>query len=421
MPAQPNQRPLAPGFSAGQTTRVVTRLTALSTLSVFAMALTVLLTIAANHLEDRAVNAARDRGRLGRDARMSALNLESRLRHQLIVGSTESRSSLDTLRGQLWARVDSLVSASAGRPTDAALVRDLRRALERWDQEVIEPVIRGTMMSPSRELDTTDLESLGISDGFARLRMIQDESFESAVREGDHLHLVAAVVIVVEVVLMTGGLAMARRRLVGQQTMVESTQLEILERLAAAAEFRDDDTGKHTRRVGEVSARIARSMGLDDEQVELIRRAAPLHDVGKIAIPDGILRKPRKLTPEEMAVMRTHTVIGSQMLSGGKSRLINLAERIARSHHERWDGRGYPDGLRSSAIPLEARIVAVADVFDALCSDRPYRKAWSAEDAIAEIMRLRGSHFDPAIVDAFTRGREVASVRSASAAIEWGA
>jgi putative two-component system response regulator len=181
---------------------------------------------------------------------------------------------------------------------------------------------------------------------------------------------------------------------------LDQAQIEVLERLAAAAEFRDDDTGRHTQRVGELAARLAAVLGLPAEQVELVRRAAPLHDVGKIAIPDDILRKPGKLTPAEFDTMKTHAPVGALLLAGGRSALVTMAERIARSHHERWNGSGYPDGLGGEAIPLEARLVAVADVVDALTHDRPYRPAWPLDAVLALVRTERGKHFDPAIADA---------------------
>jgi putative two-component system response regulator len=181
---------------------------------------------------------------------------------------------------------------------------------------------------------------------------------------------------------------------------LEATQLEILERLALAAEYRDDDTGQHTRRVGHMSAQIARVLGLPDSEVTLIQRAAPLHDVGKIAIADAILLKPGKLTPVEFEQMKTHTTRGAQMLGGGRFPLLQRAEEIALTHHERWDGTGHI-GLRGETIPLSGRIVTVADVFDALTNERPYKKAWSRADAIAEIVAQSGRQFDPAVVEAF--------------------
>jgi putative two-component system response regulator len=183
---------------------------------------------------------------------------------------------------------------------------------------------------------------------------------------------------------------------------LEETQIEILERLALAAEYRDDDTGEHTRRVGRMSAEIARALGLPAAEVELIRRAAPLHDVGKIAIPDTVLLKPGKLTPDEFALMRTHTTLGAKMLSGGRFPLLQRAEEIALTHHEHWDGAGYM-GQRAEAIPLAGRIVAAADVFDALTHQRVYKSAWPVAAAVAEITRQNGRQFDPRVVEAFAR------------------
>ncbi|HEV7388469.1 MAG TPA: HD domain-containing phosphohydrolase, partial [Gemmatimonadaceae bacterium] len=154
---------------------------------------------------------------------------------------------------------------------------------------------------------------------------------------------------------------------------LEEAQVEMLQRLAAASEFRDDDTGEHTHRVGDIAALLARGIGLSEAEVDVIRRAAPLHDVGKIGIPDSILLKPGRLTNEERRIMRTHVDIGAAMLAGGHSALVQMAERIARSHHERWDGKGYPDGHAGDRIPIAARIVAVADFLDALTHKRPYR------------------------------------------------
>ena len=183
---------------------------------------------------------------------------------------------------------------------------------------------------------------------------------------------------------------------------LEEAQIEIIERLAVAAEFRDDNTGQHTQRVGQMSALLARQLGLPDSQVTLIRRAAELHDVGKIGVPDAILMKIGKLTAEEFEVVKTHTIIGARILSGGKFPLLRLAEEIAFTHHERWDGSGYA-GIKTSDIALAGRIVAVADVFDALTQQRPYKPAWPVGEAIGEIERQRGRQFDPKIVDAFMR------------------
>jgi putative two-component system response regulator len=182
---------------------------------------------------------------------------------------------------------------------------------------------------------------------------------------------------------------------------LEETHLEMLDRLAVAAEFRDDDTGQHTKRVGWMSAVLARHLGLPAEQIELIQRAAPLHDIGKIGIPDRILLKPGALSPEEFEVIKTHTTIGARILSGGRFALLRTAEEIAFTHHERWDGTGYPQGLTGEAIPLSGRIVALADAFDALISVRPYKKARRIEESMVEIQRGAGAQFDPSVVEAF--------------------
>lgn len=182
---------------------------------------------------------------------------------------------------------------------------------------------------------------------------------------------------------------------------LQQAHLEALERLALAAEYRDYMTGRHTSRVGMLSARIAFELGLPEQEIDLIRRAAPLHDVGKIGIPDSILLKPGKLTSQEFEVMKTHVQLGIKLLSPNNSRLVRMAKLIALTHHERWDGKGYPKGLQGQDIPLVGQIVAVADVYDALVSKRPYKHAWKAQEAIDEIKVSKGSAFAPKVVDAF--------------------
>jgi len=176
---------------------------------------------------------------------------------------------------------------------------------------------------------------------------------------------------------------------------------EIIWRLARAIEYRDGDTGEHVSRVAQISQLIASGIGLSPQRCRMIYLAAPLHDIGKIGIADAILGKPGKLTTEEFRTMREHVTIGARILENGSSELIRTAELIAQSHHERWDGTGYPDRLSGTDIPIEARVVAIADVFDALCSERPYKPAWPIDKAYAEIVACSGSHFDPACVAAF--------------------
>ncbi len=185
------------------------------------------------------------------------------------------------------------------------------------------------------------------------------------------------------------------------QLELKEAQLETISRLARAAEHRDDDTGRHTQRVGLLCAMIAQSLGRPHHENQLLQFAAPLHDVGKIGIPDSILLKPGKFSEVERKVMQRHCIIGGELLCGGRSETVQMAERIARSHHERWDGSGYPQGLAKVEIDIESRIVAIADVFDALTHDRPYKQAWSIEEAVAEIKAQSGRQFDPEIVEAF--------------------
>ncbi|MCQ6557109.1 HD domain-containing phosphohydrolase [Paenibacillus mendelii] len=182
---------------------------------------------------------------------------------------------------------------------------------------------------------------------------------------------------------------------------LQKAKIEILHLLGRAAEYRDDMTGSHTLRVGRLSALIASRLGLSEEQVDMIRMAAPLHDIGKIGIPDEILLKPGRFEPEEFERMKTHTMIGARILEDSSFTFLRLAGSIAQSHHEKWDGTGYPNGLQAEDIPLEARIVALADFYDALTHERPYKRAWTPEETIAEVKIQCGVHFDPQIVKAF--------------------
>jgi putative two-component system response regulator len=184
-------------------------------------------------------------------------------------------------------------------------------------------------------------------------------------------------------------------------TELDQARLESVERLARLAEYRDDATYEHPQRVGRTAALLADRLGLSPEAVETIRRAAPLHDVGKVGVPDRILLKPGRLTASEFELMKSHTLIGGEILAGSSWPVLKIAEEIALSHHERWDGTGYPDGKVEEEIPITGRIVIVADNFDALTHTRPYAEAWDAEKAAAEIRRMSGQHFDPQVVDAF--------------------
>jgi putative two-component system response regulator len=184
-------------------------------------------------------------------------------------------------------------------------------------------------------------------------------------------------------------------------TELHSARLEDLERLALVGEYRDDDTNRHTERVAHTAALLARELELEGELVWTIRRAAPLHDVGKIGISDTILLKPGRLTREEFETMKAHTLIGGRILGESDFRILQMATEIALTHHEHWDGSGYPQGLAGGAIPIVGRITAVADAFDAMTHARPYKEAFPVAQAVAEIERCSGSQFDPRIVKAF--------------------
>jgi putative two-component system response regulator len=182
---------------------------------------------------------------------------------------------------------------------------------------------------------------------------------------------------------------------------LDRSQREAIQHLSAAAEYKDEDTGLHIQRMSNYSALIAARLGLDPDEVNLILTSSPMHDVGKIGIPDDILLKPGKLDPDEWKIMKEHANIGGRILGAGNSDYMNMGTIIALSHHEKWDGSGYPSGLAGEDIPLPGRICAVADVFDALISKRPYKEAFPLDKALAIMKESRGSHFDPKLLDVF--------------------
>ena len=207
---------------------------------------------------------------------------------------------------------------------------------------------------------------------------------------------------------------LAHRLLFDQNAMLEEmvrsrtqalnqTRLQVVRRLSRAAELRDNETGLHILRMSQMSALLARCMGWDEAACDLMLHASPMHDVGKIGIPDAILLKPGPLDAEEWQIMRTHTSIGATILESDDSDLLQLACVIAQHHHEKWDGSGYPNGLRAEDIPLAGRIVAVADVVDALTSTRPYKSAWPVDEAVRVVHENAGTHFDPEVVEHFTQ------------------
>ncbi len=182
---------------------------------------------------------------------------------------------------------------------------------------------------------------------------------------------------------------------------LNDTRLEVIRRLGRAAEYRDDMTGFHIIRMSRYSQLLALAAGMSEAEAEVLLNASPMHDIGKIGIPDSVLLKPGKLDPEEWRIMQTHVDIGVEILTGSDSSLMNMAAEVAQNHHEKWDGSGYPRAIAGEDIPFTGRIVAVADVFDALTTERPYKKAWSVEDAIEFLKEQRGQHFEEKLVDLF--------------------
>ena len=186
-----------------------------------------------------------------------------------------------------------------------------------------------------------------------------------------------------------------------QAEQLKQAHVDLVERLGRAAEYKDTDTGEHIARMSQYSKVLALALGMNEQHAELLRQAAPMHDVGKIGIPDSILLKPGKLTPDEFAHMKEHAAIGAKILANSPSPLLQLAHVLAIEHHEKWDGTGYPNGLKGEEISIEGRIVAIADVFDALTSKRPYKEPWSIEQTLEHMQQQAGKHFDPQLVDLF--------------------
>jgi putative two-component system response regulator len=205
---------------------------------------------------------------------------------------------------------------------------------------------------------------------------------------------------------------LAHRMVHNQKTVLEDmvrarteelhrTRLQVVQRLGMAAEYRDEETGNHILRMSHTCALLARAIGWSEAGCDLILNASPMHDIGKIGIPDAIMLKPGKFEPHEWEIMKTHAAIGGKLLEGDDSTLMRMAREIALTHHEKWDGSGYPNGLTGEAIPQAGRIAALADVFDALTSVRPYKKAWTVEAAVGYIQESSGKHFDPNLVEVF--------------------
>ena len=349
--------------------------------------------------------------RVARQAYELALDREAAVRGYLLTRDSSALAPELVARVPLAIAIDSLAVLTADDPAQSQRTGTIRASINRWANVVAFPALG----EPKRaRKDGEQAELIGntlfetVRWSFVNLLQAQEVVYNAQQRRQGHMRVFADVAIALELLVLLAVLVRVRRRTITQanelslaEEKTREAQLEVLARLAAAGEARDDDTGQHTRRVGELAARIGEALGLARDEVELIRLAAPLHDVGKIGIPDSILRKPGPLNADEFAIMQTHTLIGAEMLADGATPHIRMAEMIARSHHEWWNGGGYPEGLTGDAIPLAARIVAVADVYDALTHARPYRRAWPRERVIAELRRKTGTHFDPRVLDVF--------------------
>lgn len=243
------------------------------------------------------------------------------------------------------------------------------------------------------------------SDRESRIKALDLGARDFLAKPFDRVELMTRIRNMLEVRIMTKAMKNQNKLLDGmvkdRTKELNDTRLEVIRRLGRAAEYRDDMTGFHIIRMSRYSQLLAIAVGMSEKDAEILLNASPMHDIGKIGIPDSVLLKPGKLDAEEWKIMQTHVDIGVEILSGSNSALMNMAAEVAQNHHEKWDGSGYPRALVGEDIPLTGRIVAVADVFDALTTERPYKKAWSVEDAVSFLKEQRGKHFEPKLVDSF--------------------
>ncbi|MEW5754827.1 MAG: HD domain-containing phosphohydrolase [Pseudomonadota bacterium] len=243
------------------------------------------------------------------------------------------------------------------------------------------------------------------SDQDTRIRALQNGAKDFLGKPFDRTEVLTRIKNILEVRLMHNQLrnqnALLEEKVMERTWELNETRLEIIRRLGRAAEFRDNETGNHIIRLSKYAQLLAMGAGMSDTEAELVLTASPMHDVGKIGIPDSILLRPGPLDAREWQVMQTHVTLGTELLDGHHSELLQTARTIALTHHEKWDGGGYPYRLKGEEIPLCGRIVAICDVFDALLSERPYKRPWTVEAAVAEITRCRGTHFEPRLVDVF--------------------
>lgn len=243
------------------------------------------------------------------------------------------------------------------------------------------------------------------SDRESRIKALELGARDFLAKPFDRVELMTRIRNMLEVRIMTTAMKNQNKILDGmvkeRTKELNDTRLEVIRRLGRAAEYRDDMTGYHIIRMSRYSQLLALAAGMDEKEAEVLLNASPMHDIGKIGIPDNVLLKPGKLDSEEWKIMQNHVDIGVEILSGSSSALMDMAAEVAQNHHEKWDGSGYPCALAGEDIPLTGRVVAVADVFDALTTERPYKKAWPIEKAVEFLKDQRGKHFDPRLVELF--------------------
>ena len=256
-----------------------------------------------------------------------------------------------------------------------------------------------------------------LKDRDSRVRALENGARDFVSKPFDRVELLSRIRNMLEVRMLNKAMKQQNQQLeekVHERTReLDETRLEIIRRLGRAAEYRDNETGLHIIRMSQYSEILGLADGMTGAEADMLLNASPMHDIGKIGIPDQILLKPGKLTPDEWEIMKTHASIGAEILSGHQSGLMQMAREIALAHHEKWDGSGYPNGLAGDAIPMVGRIVALADVFDALTTTRPYKKAWNVDDAVDYIKQNREIHFEPRLVDLFLKHLpEILAVRA---------
>ena len=335
-----------------------------------------------------------------------ANSIETREAKILVVDDVEANVVLldRMLRGEGYKNVYSI--------TDPCLVEDLYR-FHRFDIVLLDlnmPEMSGfEVMEKLKEIEGDDYAPILVltaqSDRDTRLQALEHGARDFIGKPFDRIEVLTRIRNMLEVRLLHNQIRDQNRILehkVNERTQeLNDTRLEIIRRLGRAAEYRDNETGLHIIRMSQFSACLAQASGMGSDDCEMLLNASPMHDIGKIGIPDRILLKPGKFEPEEWEIMKTHARIGAEILSGHQSPLLEMARCIALSHHEKWDGTGYPYGLSGENIPLVGRIVALCDVFDALTSERPYKKAWETQAALDYISENNGKHFDPNLVRLF--------------------